>query len=181
MELERHHQPPLVQAEDNDDEEEFFAPISSKKMERPHTKTQIYYIRFLKMGTILTWYYCNSMNVISMQLYARKHRSDGSLSMIFMTSCMITSLQLLSGVLIGQLFLLGLRHYEYLWNSARDLSPSRNHSWLLLSLLHAIGSLSSNLGLVFGGKASIIRATGNIGHYNTLFQGRQKNKRAYCQ
>jgi drug/metabolite transporter (DMT)-like permease len=110
----------------------------------------------LQIGNIMAWYWTNGMNGIVMQSYAGQvndpsHKTNATLRFLstFTITSVATCVQLLLGALIGRLLLLGLN---------RDITWAQITSshWFPLSTLHAVGSLATNLGFMYG-KASLVQ------------------------
>jgi len=123
------------------------------------------FLIFLQISNISLWYWTNGMNGISMQSYASgvNTKQESTLSdflRIASVTCLITCLQLLSGAIIGRLILLVINPGI---TSAHILSTH----WLPLSMLHALGSLATNLGFMYG-KASLVQVLKLLEPFETL-------------
>jgi drug/metabolite transporter (DMT)-like permease len=121
----------------------------------------------LQIGNIGLWYWTNGMNGIAMQSYASDLVIETSLQsdwQRFMSTwtvtCIITSLQLLLGAVLGRAILYRLDK-TLTWKQIAS-----TNSWTL-SGLHALGSLATNLGFMYG-KASLIQVIKLLEPFETL-------------
>lgn len=121
----------------------------------------------LQMINIGLWYWTNGMNGIAMQSYAGDLVIETSLQSgwqrflsTWTITCIITSLQLLVGAVLGRAILYGLDK-TLTWKQIAS-----TNSWTL-SGLHALGSLATNLGFMYG-KASLIQVIKLLEPFETL-------------
>lgn len=117
---------------------------------------------------ISAWYWTNGMNGISMQSYSGQVVKDPNfntstilrlLDTVAVTT-FITFLQLLFGAIIGRCMLLFL-------NPNITWAHISSTHWLPLSVLHALGSLATNLGFMYG-KASLVQLIKLLEPFETL-------------
>jgi drug/metabolite transporter (DMT)-like permease len=135
------------------------------------------FLSIIQITNIFLWYYTNGMNGIAMESFAKKfrentleqqmNRSLGPSSFlvwetlhILSTTCFVTSRQLLVGAAIGRFLL-------FLMNPAITWDRIRSSHWGPLSMLHALGSLATNLGFMYG-KASVIQVLKLLEPFETL-------------
>lgn len=121
----------------------------------------------LQMANVCMWYWTNGMNGISMQSYAEEVNDPAFLSTAYLRflstvalTGVVTTFQLLSGALIGRLLLLGL-------NRSITWQQITSTHWLPLSGLHALGSIATNLGFMYG-KASLVQVIKLLEPFETL-------------
>eukprot|EP00980_Cylindrotheca_fusiformis_P029595 scaffold23567_cov122-Cylindrotheca_fusiformis.AAC.1 len=136
--------------------------------EKPSKKGAAVFL--LQVANILGWYWANGMNGIEMQSFAggqanegsAKHASAKSLKFLhtLAVTSFITCLQLLMGAWMGRVLLFGLNR-KLSWRQATSTH------WWLLSVLHAVGSLATNLGFMHG-KASSIQLLKLLEPFETL-------------
>jgi len=132
-----------------------------------------------QIGNIIMWYWTNGMNGISMQSYAQlvDDPSRFTSGMLRFLSTMtltgvVTCLQLLLGALIGRILL-------FLWN------PSITWKYITathsppLSALHALGSIATNVGFMYG-KASVIQVIKLLEPFETLILQQLLFREAKC-
>lgn len=129
----------------------------------------------LLLMNIMAWYFTNGMNGISMQSYAaslRERSIDGSLRAADLSlTAVVTILQLLAGTIMG-IFVL-LVHQSFHTGGKGDTRTflKKTFSWtvgdLLLSSLHGIGSLATNLGFIYG-SASLVQILKLVEPFETL-------------
>ena len=120
-----------------------------------------------QLANIIIWFWTNAMNAIEMQKYSVESNSlwnekDHLLRFIqtWIATCLITSLQLLAGALIGRILLFFLNP-KLTWSQVRA-----THS-MQLSSLHMFGSLATNMGFMYG-KASVIQVLKLLEPFETL-------------
>lgn len=130
---------------------------------------------FMFLANIMSWYFTNGMNGISMQSFAASlhtSHSDGKLTYddLSLTS-VVTFLQLLAGAALGIGLLFVLSLFQQHPNKPQKHFLSKTFSYttsdLLLSSLHGIGSLATNLGFVYG-SASLVQILKLIEPFETL-------------
>jgi drug/metabolite transporter (DMT)-like permease len=137
-------------------------------------------LHILQIANILLWYYTNGMNGIAMQSFAKivKDRlPETSSTLQFLSTFQITTFvtyrQLLLGSLVGYILLMLLnRNTKSIGNSWKEASMNIIHllkisHWWPLSGLHAIGSLATNVGFMYG-KASVIQVIKLLEPFETL-------------
>jgi hypothetical protein len=174
-----HHQQPQQQQNDND-----IGNVHQDDPKTAHSTKQFLSIGrnaivgILQLSNIFLWYYTNGMNGIAMESFAKPYHQlimlqkeiDMSTpqSVVFIkntfnilkTTCFVTSRQLLVGAVIGRLLLLILHPaMSWQWILSSNSSP--------LSFLHAMGSLATNLGFMYG-KASVIQVLKLLEPFETL-------------
>jgi hypothetical protein len=119
---------------------------------------------------ILAWYATNGMNGIAMQKASVALRKDHpSLFTILANTALITSAQLLLGAILGRFLL-------YLHSCCKFRSNLIVHTFgfdllqpaqILLAALHSMGSVSTNLGFMFG-SASLVQIIKLMEPFQTL-------------
>ncbi|KAG7339499.1 triose-phosphate transporter family protein [Nitzschia inconspicua] len=135
-------------------------------------------LSILQLSNIFLWYYTNGMNGIAMESFANHFKKATlqeltSLSnaaswsvliketmSVLTTTCYVTSRQLLVGAAIGRVLL-------FLMNPSITWERIRSSHWTPLSILHALGSLATNLGFMYG-KASVIQVLKLLEPFETL-------------
>jgi hypothetical protein len=179
-----HHQQQQQQQYDND--------ISSQTMENvnldipmPFLSVRPFFsqgrnalVGILQLINIFLWYYTNGMYGIAMESFAKPyhqlmtsqqetdlpalpydHINKSAFNVLKITS-FVTSRQLLVGAAIGRLLLLILHPtISWQWMQSSNSSP--------LCLLHAMGSLATNLGFMYG-KASVIQVLKLLEPFETV-------------
>lgn len=124
-------------------------------------------ILLFQLSNIMAWYWTNGLNGISMQFYAGQVHDPSILSSAYIRffstaalTAVVTCLQLLFGALLGRLMLLGM-------NSSITWQQIMGTHWLPLSGLHALGSIATNLGFMYG-KASLVQVIKLLEPFETL-------------
>ena len=137
------------------------------KVSRFSTFFALFFRYILQIVNIGLWYWTNGMNGIAMQSYAGNLMIETSLQSdwqrflsTWTITCIITSLQLLVGAALGRTILFGLDR-TLTWKKIAS-----TNSWTL-SGLHALGSLATNLGFMYG-KASLIQVIKLLEPFETL-------------
>lgn len=124
----------------------------------------------VQIANIMAWYWTNGLNGISMQSYAVELENEPSiddtasaaarfLQKLTITAS-VTCLQLLLGACIGRLLLFGL-------NRTLQWDQLNSTHWWPLPVLHAIGSLTTNLGFMHG-RASVVQLLKLLEPFETL-------------
>lgn len=120
-----------------------------------------------QIGNIMLWYWTNGMNGISMQSYAEMVDDPtrfASATLRFLSTIaltgFVTCLQLMLGALIGRVLLTMLNPSITWHHITATHSPP-------LSGLHALGSIATNLGFMYG-KASVIQVIKLLEPFETL-------------
>jgi xanthosine utilization system XapX-like protein len=128
----------------------------------------LFFRYILQIVNIGLWYWTNGMNGIAMQSYAGGMVIETALQSdwqrflsIWTITCIITSLQLLMGAALGRAILYGLLDKTLTWKQITS-----TNSWTL-SGLHALGSMATNLGFMYG-KASLIQVIKLLEPFETL-------------
>jgi drug/metabolite transporter (DMT)-like permease len=154
--------PDIEAIEDNDSDDRH-----EHKVSHFSTFFGLFFRYILQIVNIGLWYWTNGMNGIAMQSYAgdlmieTSSQSDWRRFLsTWTTTCLITSLQLLVGATLGRAILYGLDK-TLTWKQIVS-----TNSWTL-SGLHALGSLATNLGFMYG-KASLIQVIKLLEPFETL-------------
>jgi hypothetical protein len=137
-------------------------------------------LHILQIANILLWYYTNGMNGIAMQSFAkivkdRLPQTSSTLQFLstFQVTVFVTYRQLFLGAFIGYALLLLLnRNTKSIGSTWQEASTNVGHlvkssHWWPLSGLHAIGSLATNVGFMYG-KASVIQVIKLLEPFETL-------------
>mmetsp|Transcript_58446 Transcript_58446/g.142930 ORF Transcript_58446/g.142930 Transcript_58446/m.142930 type:complete len:504 (+) Transcript_58446:275-1786(+) len=139
-------------------------------------------LHILQIVNILLWYYTNGMNGIAMQNFAKivkdqLPQTSSTLQFLstFQITAFVTYRQLLLGSFVGYILLLLLNHQTKslsLNGGWQDASFTIFHlvnvsHWWPLSGLHAVGSLATNVGFMYG-KASVIQVIKLLEPFETL-------------
>ena len=132
-----------------------------------------------QIGNIMLWYWTNGMNGISMQSYAEivdDPTRFASPTLRFLSTMaltgIVTCLQLMLGALIGRI-LLSMLNPSITWHhiTATHSPP--------LSGLHALGSIATNVGFMYG-KASVIQVIKLLEPFETLILQQLLFREAKC-
>lgn len=137
------------------------------------------FVFLMQIANIMAWYWTNGMNGIAMQSYAEKVNDPSLLpsaylrffSTIALTG-VVTCFQLLLGALIGRFLLFSLNK-TITWQQITS-----THS-LPLSGLHALGSIATNLGFMYG-KASLVQVIKLLEPFETLMLSQVFFKEGKC-
>mmetsp|Transcript_2940 Transcript_2940/g.4777 ORF Transcript_2940/g.4777 Transcript_2940/m.4777 type:complete len:407 (-) Transcript_2940:30-1250(-) len=152
-----------------DEEEQAFLK-SKKETEEDRLQASIKAVRFLflVMCNIFLWYFTNGFNGIAMQSYAKTVRTHDSHSDMILINISImaavTGLQLGIGALLGYILLKGV--ISRFTKTEVNLSSLTTEE-VIAGSLHGIGSISTNLGFMYG-SASLVQILKLLEPFETL-------------
>ena len=126
----------------------------------------------LLLGNIVAWYVTNGMNGIALQSFAaqvREYRAGNEdLASNMGIMALITTVQLGFGALVGLSMMWVLSLLQPSSHKGRRFQASMSKEEVVLGSLHSIGSISTNLGFMYG-SASLVQILKLLEPFETLF------------